>query len=91
MGVGDLSKLMSAIGDIMKNTMSNLQRREFLKFSGTASALALAGCAVQPVAQKKLGRVIIVGAGYGGATAAKYLRMWSDGAIEVFLIDRNPA
>src|SRR5712671_4117606 len=25
----------------------------------------------------------------GGATAAKYLRMWSEGTIEVFLIERN--
>src|SRR6266702_922731 len=25
----------------------------------------------------------------GGATAAKYLRMWSGGAVEVFLIERN--
>ena len=74
----------------MKN-MSILKRRNFLKFSGTAGALALAGCATQPEPLQKLGRVIIVGAGYGGATAAKYLRMWSEGAIEVFLIDRNPA
>ncbi len=75
----------------MKNTMSILQRRDFLKFSGTASVLALTGCATQPGPAQKLGRVIIIGAGYGGATAAKYLRMWSEGAIEVFLIDRNPA
>ena len=75
----------------MKNTKSILQRRAFLKFSGTASALALAGCATQPAPAQKLGRVIIIGAGYGGATAAKYLRMWSEGAIEVFLIDRSPA
>ena len=68
-----------------------IQRRDFLKWSGVASAMALAGCASQPAAPQKLGRVIIVGGGYGGATAAKYLRMWSEGAIEVFLIDRSPA
>ena len=75
----------------MKNTRSILQRRDFLKLSGIASTLAFAGCATQPAPAQKLGRVIIVGAGYGGATAAKYLRMWSEGAIEVFLIDRSPA
>ena len=68
-----------------------IERREFLKWSGVASAMALTGCASQPSAPQKLGRVIIVGGGYGGATAAKYLRMWSEGAIEVFLIDRSPA
>jgi NADPH-dependent 2,4-dienoyl-CoA reductase/sulfur reductase-like enzyme len=34
--------------------------------------------------------VVIVGAGFGGATCAKYLRMWSDNKIEVVLIERNP-
>ena len=68
-----------------------LRRRDFLKFTGLAGALSLGGCATQPAPAQKLGRVIIVGGGYGGATAAKYLRMWSEGAIEVFLIDRSPA
>ena len=72
-------------------TESLAQRRDFLKFSSVAGALALAGCATQPAPAQKLGRVIIVGGGYGGATAAKYLRMWSEGAIEVFLIERSPA
>lgn len=33
------------------------------------------------------GRVVVVGAGYAGATAAKYIRMWSEGRIEVTLIE----
>lgn len=33
------------------------------------------------------GRVVIIGGGYAGATAAKYLRMWSNGAIEVIVIE----
>jgi len=33
---------------------------------------------------------MIIGAGYGGQTAAKYLRMWSGGNIEVMLVDREP-
>jgi sulfide dehydrogenase [flavocytochrome c] flavoprotein subunit len=39
--------------------------------------------------KKPVGRVIVIGGGYGGATAAKYLRMWSQGTIEVFMIERN--
>jgi sulfite dehydrogenase len=45
---------------------------------------------MEPAAPSKpVGRVIVIGAGYGGATAAKYLRMWSSGSIEVFMIERN--
>lgn len=67
-------------------------RREFLKFAATASASLplLAGCAGTSEIKKPIGRVLVVGGGYGGATAAKYLRMWSGGTIEVFMIERNP-
>ncbi len=34
-------------------------------------------------------KVIVVGGGYGGATAAKYVRMWSDGKIDVTLVERD--
>lgn len=62
-----------------------MRRRDFL-------ALALAGSSVAPVFAKRrragLGRVVVVGAGYGGATAAKYVRMLSGGRVEVILIDQ---
>ncbi|HSC01303.1 MAG TPA: FAD/NAD(P)-binding oxidoreductase, partial [Burkholderiaceae bacterium] len=35
-----------------------------------------------------IGRVVVVGGGFGGATAARYLRMWG-GNIDVTLVDRN--
>ena len=66
-------------------------RRDFLKLAGAAGALAAAGCATTAAPPQKLGRVIVIGGGYGGATAAKYLRMWSGGAIEVFMVEMNPA
>jgi sulfide dehydrogenase [flavocytochrome c] flavoprotein chain len=60
-----------------------MRRREFLKLAG---AVSLAGCAApQKVAVKP--RVLIIGAGYGGATCAKYVAMW-DPAIHVVLVDR---
>jgi sulfite dehydrogenase len=68
-------------------------RRRFFEASGAmalGAACSLAGCASAPQREKSLGRVIVIGAGYGGATAAKYLRMWSGGAIEVLLVDREP-
>jgi sulfide dehydrogenase [flavocytochrome c] flavoprotein chain len=32
---------------------------------------------------------VVVGGGYGGATAAKYVRMWSNGRIDVTLVESN--
>src|SRR5712691_4069850 len=71
--------------------MNRLARRDFLKTSSAlAAASLLPGCAMEPAAPSRpIGRVIVIGGGFGGATAAKYLRMWSGGAIEVFLIERN--
>ena len=63
-----------------------LSRRQFLKFSGSAAALAAAGCATTP----SKARVVVVGGGFGGATAAKYIRMW-DPAVDVVLIEREPS
>ncbi|MBS0335951.1 MAG: FAD-dependent oxidoreductase, partial [Proteobacteria bacterium] len=65
-------------------------RREFIKLAGAgAASAALQGCASAPQAQKPVARVIVVGGGYGGATAARYIRAWGGGAIEVFLVERN--
>ncbi|MBL8378599.1 MAG: FAD-dependent oxidoreductase [Burkholderiales bacterium] len=75
----------------MSQSFRSFDRRNFLKAAGLGGALAAAGCATTPEPAKKIGRVIVIGAGYGGATAAKYLRMWGEGAIEVFVIDSNPA
>jgi NADPH-dependent 2,4-dienoyl-CoA reductase/sulfur reductase-like enzyme len=66
----------------------SMQRREFLKAAGAASAVAaVPGCATMGGAS---GKVVVVGAGYGGATAAKYIRMWSEGGIDVTVIEPNP-
>ncbi len=64
----------------------SLQRREFLGMLGAGSALAaLGGCAT--IGGAPSGRVVVIGGGYAGATAAKYIRMWSDGKIDVTLIE----
>jgi NADH dehydrogenase FAD-containing subunit len=49
------------------------------------SELGLAGCAT-PAPSKA--RVVVVGGGFGGATAAKHIRMW-DPSIDVVLIERD--
>ena len=69
----------------------SMQRRDFLQAigAGLASA-ALASCATGRRAGSG-GKVVVVGGGYGGATAAKYVNMWSNGAIEVTLIEADAA
>ena len=68
-----------------------MQRRSFLKLAGAASVAGalpvLSGCA-SGVPSKA--RVVIVGGGFGGATAAKYLRLW-DPSIDVVLVEREAA
>jgi NADH dehydrogenase FAD-containing subunit len=36
------------------------------------------------------GRVVVVGGGMAGATAAKYLRLWGGAGVQVTLIERDP-
>lgn len=64
-----------------------MQRRDFMKAS--AAGLALAGLPFAARANAARAKVVVVGAGFGGATAAKYIRKW-DPTIEVTLIDREP-
>jgi sulfide dehydrogenase [flavocytochrome c] flavoprotein chain len=66
--------------------MTQVRRREFLKLAGAAAALSAAGCAS---AGTPKARVVVIGGGFGGATAAKYIRLW-DPAIEVTLVEREP-
>ncbi|MFA7606012.1 MAG: FCSD flavin-binding domain-containing protein [Rhodocyclaceae bacterium] len=68
--------------------MTSFNRRDFLKASSAVGALTLAGCATTP--RKPIARVVVIGGGFGGATAAKYIRLWAP-QIEVVLVERNPA
>jgi NADPH-dependent 2,4-dienoyl-CoA reductase/sulfur reductase-like enzyme len=66
----------------------SMQRRDFLKVGGAAALAATAGgCAT--LAGGTTGKVVVVGGGYGGATAAKHLRMWSEGGVDVTLVEPN--
>jgi sulfide dehydrogenase [flavocytochrome c] flavoprotein chain len=69
--------------------MNNINRRKFLQASAaTAGVSALAGCAT--VSAPAGPKVVIVGGGYGGATAAKYIRMWGNN-VDVTIVERNPS
>ena len=67
-----------------------MDRRQFIQAGTAASALGLAGCASSGAGAAG-GKVVVVGGGYGGATAAKYIRMWSEGKVEVTLVEPNAA
>ena len=64
-----------------------LSRRRFAKQLATLAAGAAATSA-RSIAFAGGGRVVVVGAGFGGATAAKYIRMWAPD-VQVTLVERN--
>ena len=52
---------------------------------------SIVGGALPVRADTPAARIVVVGGGFGGATAAKYIRKWSDGKIGVTLIERERA
>ena len=69
--------------------MTQSTRRQFLRTSSWAGlGLLGAGCApkVADFAQKSGRRVVVIGGGWGGASAAKYVRL-ADPSIEVVLLE----
>jgi len=65
-----------------------LDRREFIRWmSAGAGVTAITGCAGS-ASGPTVGRVIVIGAGYSGATAAKYIRRWAPD-IDVTLVERD--
>ena len=69
-----------------------MKRRNFVQASLALGAVgSFTGCASTSGAMPSKAKVVVVGGGYGGATAAKYVRMLSDYAIDVVLIEPNAA
>ena len=68
----------------------SINRRGFLKASGATSATAgvsvITGCT--SIGGASGPKVVVVGGGYGGATAAKYIKLWGPN-IDVTLVERN--
>ena len=72
--------------------MAGISRRHFVKLVGAGSAvsaLGLAGCATTPQAPAKAApRVVVIGGGFGGATCAKYLRLYEP-TLNVTMIEQS--
>jgi NADPH-dependent 2,4-dienoyl-CoA reductase/sulfur reductase-like enzyme len=64
----------------------SIDRRTLLQAAGAAPLLALAGCAT-PSSSAAKARVVVIGGGYGGATAAKYVRLFSNNSIDVTVVE----
>lgn len=70
-----------------------INRRDFinlsLKTAAAAGSLLLSQNSFARASKPPLGRVVIIGGGYAGTTAAKYIRMWSLGNIETVVIEKS--
>ena len=64
-----------------------MKRREFVKWvAASTGSAAVAGCG--SMGGKAAGRVVVVGGGYGGATAARYIKEWSPD-VDVTVVERE--
>lgn len=73
----------------MNNKTLLSSRRGFIQSVGATGLLILNKPSFALGSKPPLGRVVIIGGGYAGATAAKYLRMWSLGNIETVVIEKS--
>ena len=74
--------------------MSSFNRRDFIRVTGLGAATAATGLPslVRKADAATIGNVVIIGGGFAGATAAKYLVEWASAegmSLNVTLIDRN--
>ena len=67
--------------------MKTMNRRDFVKYLGLSSLVYF----LHPVDVKAntIQEIVVVGGGFAGATAAKYLKLWGGSSINVTLIEPN--
>ncbi len=63
-----------------------IDRRDFLKIAAS-TALVSFPLISKAVGSQAKGSVVVIGGGYAGATAAKYLRDWSNGGLDVVVVE----
>ncbi len=71
--------------------MKTIYRRDFIKLMGISTASVAASSFVQAAGGSAAPRVVVVGSGFAGSTAAKYLRLWSDNTVDVTVVDPSTA
>ena len=70
----------------MRRSLNIFNRRDFLKIAAASATLLSLPLGAKAASLTK-GRVVVIGGGYAGATAAKYLRLWSQGGIQVTVVE----
>jgi len=82
---------MQKLMENLENTQEIVSRRHFMKSSvGLGLILGLGGMNVFALAAEPTPlKVVVVGGGFAGATAAKYLKMWGKSIVDVTLIEAN--
>ncbi|HYE37473.1 NAD(P)/FAD-dependent oxidoreductase [Methylocaldum sp.] len=71
--------------------MTQMSRRNFIKWTSTIGALGIFGCSArQPQTRLRVekARVTVIGGGYAGASAAKYLKLLNR-ELEVTLVEQH--
>ncbi len=69
--------------------MLNFTRRGFIKLTGGVAAVGLTSPFIAPsIAGAAKQKVVVIGGGYAGSIAAKYIRM-ADPSIQVTLVEQN--
>jgi NADPH-dependent 2,4-dienoyl-CoA reductase/sulfur reductase-like enzyme len=66
-----------------------MQRRHLLQGLIAGGMLGLTGCASLGGTSASKARVLVIGGGYGGTTASKYIRLLSDYTIDVMMVEPN--
>ena len=66
-----------------------MKRRDLLTTAGALATTGMVGCAA-PAAMPARAQVVVIGGGFGGATAARYVRLLSQQRIDVVMIEPQP-
>lgn len=64
-----------------------MKRRALLTGMAGGVALSAVGHSAVAAGVSSKARVVVIGGGFGGATAARYVRLWSNSAVPVVLIE----
>jgi len=72
------------------NEDANMNRRLFLGQSSALLSLMIGGQTLARASDLISAEIVVVGAGYGGATTAKYIRLLSNNTARVTLIEPDP-
>jgi sulfide dehydrogenase [flavocytochrome c] flavoprotein subunit len=84
-----MSSLKSSPINLAKNNQEPfMNRRHFIGQSAAALGL-VTGFSTQAHANLQKAEILVIGGGYGGATVAKYLRLFSNNTARVTLIEPN--